>query len=518
MNTVAIDQTAPRWHAPSGLPIWEAVAVAIAYLIGAEIAFLIGTLSDKIFAPFWPPNIVLMCALFLAPTRDWWIYILAVLPAHVLAELGVGMPPAQMLVAFLTNCLVAIISVVAMRRLVSGSSWFGTLLGALLYVLIAALASPAVVALGGAFVPILGGGALDQYWTFWLQWYLSNALGSLTLGPVALIALNRQISLSAFSFRQRIEAIVLAIAIAVVCMLALRTSKDLIFSAYIPALILLPLTLLTWSAIRFGATGASVAILITTVVAIQQTLGGPSPFIVASPEATVLGLQMFLVVMAVPLLLLGAATEEIRNAMHAARTNQELMALSATAADICLWQYDRNTRRFWMTENGRTMFGLGSDDPLNRVSIEHRIHPEDRQAAINAMRSASAADTLADTEFRIVWPNGETRWLRARGRARKGGQGEPTVLSGTFADVTELRTAEHDAALRRAEVAHLMRVSMLGELSVGIAHELTQPLTAILSNAQAARALMDSNVPNLAEIAGALEDIISDDNRASGAW
>ena len=101
MNTVAIDQTAPRWHAPSGLPIWEAVAVAIAYLIGAEIAFLIGTLSDKIFAPFWPPNIVLMCALFLAPTRDWWIYILAVLPAHVLAELGVGMPPAQMLVAFL---------------------------------------------------------------------------------------------------------------------------------------------------------------------------------------------------------------------------------------------------------------------------------------------------------------------------------------------------------------------------------------------------------------------------------
>lgn len=124
MNTAVIDQTVPRWHAPTGVPIWQAIAVAIAYLIGAEIAFLIGTLSDKIFAPFWPPNIVLMCALFLAPTRDWWIYILAVFPAHVLAELGVGMPPAQLLVAFFTNCLVAIISVVAMRRLVPGSSWF----------------------------------------------------------------------------------------------------------------------------------------------------------------------------------------------------------------------------------------------------------------------------------------------------------------------------------------------------------------------------------------------------------
>ena len=45
--------------------------VAIAYYLGAEIAFLIGTLSDKIFAPFWPPNIVLFCALLITPPRQW---------------------------------------------------------------------------------------------------------------------------------------------------------------------------------------------------------------------------------------------------------------------------------------------------------------------------------------------------------------------------------------------------------------------------------------------------------------
>ena len=56
--------------------VWpKAALVAIAYFIGAETAFLVGTLSDDIFAPFWPPNVILFCALLLAPRRHWWIYI-----------------------------------------------------------------------------------------------------------------------------------------------------------------------------------------------------------------------------------------------------------------------------------------------------------------------------------------------------------------------------------------------------------------------------------------------------------
>ena len=59
-------------------------------------------------------------------------------------------------------------------------------------------------------------------------------------------------------------------------------------------------------------------------------------------------------------------------------------------------------------------------------------------------------------------------------------------MNGIFVDVTEQKAAEEDAALQRQEVAHLMRVSVLGELSGAIAHEINQPLTAILSNAHAA--------------------------------
>jgi signal transduction histidine kinase len=76
------------------------------------------------------------------------------------------------------------------------------------------------------------------------------------------------------------------------------------------------------------------------------------------------------------------------------------------------------------------------------------------------------------------------------------------------------RAAEDEAALQRQEVAHLMRVSVLGQLSGAIAHEINQPLTAILSNAQAALHLLAEESPDLVEIRGALQDIVEEDNRA----
>jgi signal transduction histidine kinase len=76
------------------------------------------------------------------------------------------------------------------------------------------------------------------------------------------------------------------------------------------------------------------------------------------------------------------------------------------------------------------------------------------------------------------------------------------------------RAAEAEAALQRLEVAHLMRVTVLGELSGSIAHEINQPLTAILSNAQAALHLLGRESPDLAEVRDALQDIVQEDNRA----
>ena len=77
-------------------------AMTIGFLAMAFASMIWGTLSDRIFAPFWPPNIILLCALLLTSERRWWIFIAAVFPAHVIAEIGVGMPIHQNLIAFAT--------------------------------------------------------------------------------------------------------------------------------------------------------------------------------------------------------------------------------------------------------------------------------------------------------------------------------------------------------------------------------------------------------------------------------
>jgi len=81
-------------------------------------------------------------------------------------------------------------------------------------------------------------------------------------------------------------------------------------------------------------------------------------------------------------------------------------------------------------------------------------------------------------------------------------------------DITERRRAELEANAQRRELAHLSRVGMLGELSGALAHELSQPLTAVLSNAQAARRLLDREPLDLEQLRAALDDIIRNDKRA----
>ena len=81
-------------------------------------------------------------------------------------------------------------------------------------------------------------------------------------------------------------------------------------------------------------------------------------------------------------------------------------------------------------------------------------------------------------------------------------------------DITERRNIERAAAQQRAELAHMSRVAMLGALSGSIAHELNQPLTAILSNAQAAQRFLAADPPDTKEVAAILADIVKSDRRA----
>jgi PAS domain S-box-containing protein len=494
------------------------VLAALAYYLGAQIAFLIGTLSDKIFAPLWPPNVVLFCVLLVTPPRRWWIYIVAVLPAHFAAELGVDMTVPQILVAFATNCMVALANAWAVRWLIGGPPWFGSLRGTAIYIVVTAVASPALFAFGGAFVQILGGGSIDKYALYWAYWYASNALGSLTLGPVAMIWLSEDKGLGSFVLsRRHIEVALLAVALVVTCTIAFDAGMSVATSGYLPTLLYLPLPLILWSALRFGVKGASRAILVISLVLIWRALNGPNLFTIGSAESNVFALQIFLIGLSAPTLLLGAAIDEARRAERLTRESEARMAFAAASSNLGLWQYDLANREFWTTDYCRTMFGLPDDARVDLDMLLRRVHPDDFKLVMRAMTATLRRHIPMSIEFRLCVPgnpDGAVRWISAHARENTDKESNTRIITGAFADVTSRKAAEADAAARRHEIAHLMRVSMLGELSGGLAHELTQPLTAILSNAQAGKMLLAQGRRDMREIGNIFDDIITEDNRA----
>ena len=193
--------------------------------------------------------------------------------------------------------------------------------------------------------------------------------------------------------------------------------------------------------------------------------------------------------------------------------SEERMTFAAASVNLGLWQFDRRTGELWATDHCRALFNLSRDAPLTFETIVNAVHPEDRETVARVLRGTSDAERPAMNEVRVVLPGDHIRWIRMRARS-SGGEDASNQLSGNFVDVTEQKNAEADAALQREEVAHLTRASTLGELSGAIAHEINQPLTAILSNAQAALHLLKQASPDLAEVREALQDIVHEDNRA----
>jgi signal transduction histidine kinase len=310
-------------------PLQGPVLVALAYFAGAEVAFYIGTLSDRIFALFWPPNVILFCALLIVPQRSWWLYVAAAFPAHVAAELTVGMPAPQLLVAFATNCLAVLLNAYAVRRFVGGPPWFGNWHKALRYIVITAGIGPAVAALAGAFVPIMGGGTFADYWIFWSHWFFANALPNLTLGPAFLIWFSDHARSDGWSrSRRRVEAAALGVVLLAACLVVALSNQ--VENALGPAMLLLPLPLLIWAAVRFGEKGASAAILIVAVIFIWEGLHGVALFPHPNPERSLLALQLFLTGISIPILLLGALIDELR---RTERTTRDVAASVMRAQD-----------------------------------------------------------------------------------------------------------------------------------------------------------------------------------------
>jgi PAS domain S-box-containing protein len=198
------------------------------------------------------------------------------------------------------------------------------------------------------------------------------------------------------------------------------------------------------------------------------------------------------------------------------RESEARISLAVEAGDFGIWMRDLARDEVWASDSWRTLFGFTASQPLKSADVIQRVHPDDRDALRQTQASAIAGANGGryETEYRVLLPDGTIRWIGSRGRVEKDAAGRPMLMRGVSRDVTERKQAEQETQLLRQEIAHAGRVSMMGQLATGLAHEINQPLAAILRNAEAAELFLQHATPDLDEIRAILADIRADDERA----
>ena len=207
--------------------------------------------------------------------------------------------------------------------------------------------------------------------------------------------------------------------------------------------------------------------------------------------------------------------EEIRirhQTENALRASEERFAKAFRASpDAIVITRHPEGRIIEVNERWEELFEYGRDAVIGRTLDELRVFADGRDGR-RIGHAMGVQGFVKDLELTFCSRNGaDIRGVVSAERVEMAG--ERCVVT-TIRDVTEHRRAEHEIAVQRRELAHLGRVALLGELSGALAHELNQPLAAILANARAAQRMLLRDPLDIAELRAIMDDIVADDRRA----
>jgi PAS domain S-box-containing protein len=528
--------------------------VAGGYFVAATAGLALGPDQGAV-ASAWPASAVLLAGLLVSPAQCWWRILLAVLPVHFVVLLASGVPFAPGLAGFGRNCGEAVAAAAGLHWILRERIRFddvrhvGAFLGACV------VAGPMLAcALDVALAPALDDAR--QAWPAWQARLVPEMAAMLVLVPVladspaAYLARLRRAPLARHVEGALLAAALLAAA-AVFGQGGARLAVALVLGALPPLL---------WAALRFGPPVTSALLLLVATFAVAAAARAAEPGGAPVSPQSIWPVQLWLAGLAAPLLLLAAAMRERAAARRLLHDRDDALALAR--AQAALHAGAAHMRAMADAESGR------------RAELERRIAQRTGQ-----LRHARAAARASHRRFArvfgaspvamalgsgidgVIWDVNES-WQRLFGYRRADVIGRTAQELGLFADgaapdrnavdelyapmlrrdgarldivlrgvriddgpdpcvltilrdETEQRRRVREARLQREQLTHLSRVVVLGELCGGIAHELNQPLAAILANAQAGRrwlARVPGVAPALAEI---LDDIIGADQRAA---
>jgi PAS domain S-box-containing protein len=208
--------------------------------------------------------------------------------------------------------------------------------------------------------------------------------------------------------------------------------------------------------------------------------------------------------------------EERHRAEDALRRSEASLHEAQRISHTGSWRHDVAAGTVTLSEEGTRLWGI--DPAASAPVIEHffgRMHPDDAPLVERAYAMAQATKSEFLADFRLVRPDGTTRRIHSVGHPVLDASGELVEFVGAALDITERRAAEEALRQAQADLAHVSRVTTMGELTASLAHEVRQPIAAAVMNANSCVRWLAHAPPDVAEARAAAMRIVEDGQRAT---
>jgi PAS domain S-box-containing protein len=515
MDVAAGIKPAGRWlerSAPATYQralIWI-VALSLAYYATAVAVYarlMMPTLPSV--AVLWPPNVLLFVAFLLAPVRLWPLVICFALPTQLAVAATMDIPLGRSLGMFTGNLSQPIIAAAILRRLGQGERMLETLRGATAFILVAALGAPAIASAISA-ATLSATGWITDPWLHWRMRFVTNVLSTIVLAPPLLTFLRWR------SLPHPLGPPVAEFLILLTCLTASeRLVNSLVTSVTFYPLLFAPLPFLLWAAVRFGQAGLGIVLCFTALFRFFAN-AHPGQTLVTPPDAIV-ATQLTLIAISLPLIVLAALLSERRKTEQALRDGHSRYGLATIAGSVGVWDWNLVTNAIYVDPSLKNILGFADHEIANHLDDWGlRVHPDDGERVMAAAQAHIEGRTQAfEAAHRVLHRDGSIRWFLARGAVVNRQDGRPIRMIGTDTDITAQKDAEQALEEAKAELARLTRLTDMGGLTAAIAHEVNQPLCAIVANASAALRWLGSDEPDISQVREALTDVVCDGKRAS---
>ena len=352
-------QHAGDWNVRLDSPMLvTGLVVFVGYYLGAKLGFAL-TFRPVPVSVLWPPNSILAAALLLTPLRMWWLVLLAAFPAHWAAELQSQVPATMILCWFISNSCEAVIGAGLARYLIGGPVRLNRLSSVGYFCLCVVFTGPFLSSFLDAGFVAWNGWGHGAYWEIWRVRFTSNVLAALTVAPLIVTWATSGIpQLRKARPSRYLEAGLLLLGLLLVSFAVLYRLGSGADSAFL--YLLLPFLL--WAAVQLGSCGASSALAIVTFSAIWSATHGHGPFVGGSAEQNALAVQVFLIVLSVPLIFLAAVIEERAN------VEERFLKVFRSSPDAMLIIRRRDSCIIDVNERWQTIFGYRREE-----AIQHTI-------------------------------------------------------------------------------------------------------------------------------------------------